>query len=184
MTEVFFITVLFASSSLGPLGCAAIGALVGRIRSRFAAMIGAWIGLILGALVFNFGLLYKTLKSSPYNITEELAAKFMLIGGLVAVCLASLIGYVLYKKINVKGYAATPIQYGRKWLAWTVFGVTTQLLPKFLFGVPLDFFHSNFFAINALTMWVLGTVVMGGALFSLGCAYGKVINLINSHRTK
>ena len=82
----------------------------------------------------------------------------------VNVGIAFVVGFGLFKLISVKGKAAFPDEYGRKWLAWAVFFSTLVALPKFI----------RLWDANSFAVWLLALVVFGGIAYVLGLIIGRL----------
>jgi len=92
------------------------------------------------------------------------SSSYALVYGLAVTALTGLIGYGLYKVASPKNRVKSPLNLGRKWLAWVLFLNTFALLPAFF--IKEDF--------NSVALWLMSLVVFGGLAFFLGWVYGLI----------
>lgn len=83
----------------------------------------------------------------------------------ITVSLAGVIGYIFYRIITVKRARLTANDYGRRWLALTVFIGTISTLPRFFRDFDLDSF----------ARWIIAVVFFGCVAFVAGWLYGKFV---------
>ena len=84
--------------------------------------------------------------------------------GAIAFVAAAGLAYGLFRWISSTGPAQTPVEMGRKWLAWVALIATVALLPKFI--RTLD--------VNQFAAWLTNLSIWGGIAFIGGWLYGKL----------
>lgn len=94
------------------------------------------------------------------------AVESALLSAGITVALAGAVGYGLYRIINVPN-PQTPLDWGRKWLSYSLFLTCISALSSF-------FWHLD---ANSFAVWVLVSVVLGTLCFFIGWAYGKLRNI-------
>jgi hypothetical protein len=77
--------------------------------------------------------------------------------------LAILVGIGLHRCVAGSGVPITPVEMGRRWLAWLTLIVSITVLPKFFRNLDGDSF----------AQWLIGLFVFAPLAFGLGWVYGK-----------
>ena len=152
-----------------PIVLGGLGALCGRaIGGSLGALIGARMCMVAVSWTLSIGWAFQSYKN---EFQEQNVASLSIGLGTLAVCIAGISGYLLYKIFVTKGPATTPGEYGKTWQAWTLFVFTLHLLPPAILSA-----QENLWAefVNYLLKWFINAMTWGAMMFVAGWSYGKL----------